>query len=120
MANSYPGKRPLADKYINCQIPDISTASSTVSVMVPSQGVFIAWRGARSATTTGTAAITVSLNGSAQSTAAGSFAAGANTAGVSVDDFSIAVKDGDILTFASDGGSTTASVGTITAVIREL
>ena len=117
---AYPNKRPLADKYLNCSIPDISTTSSTVSMMVAAQGEFIGWRGARSATTTGSAAITVTLNGTAISTAAGSFTAGAATVGVSVDCSPTSVKDGDILNFTSDGGSSTASLGEITAIIREL
>lgn len=119
MTNTYPGKRPLADKYYNCTISDIS-GSNTGVIAVVAQGEFIGWRGGRSATTTGTAAITVSLNGTAQSDASGSFAAGGVGDEVSVDFDPIAVKDGDVLTFASDGGSTNASVGGITAIIREL
>ena len=62
MTDSYPGKRPLADKYLTCTISDIS-GSNTGVIAIPSQGEFIGWRGGRSATTTGTAAITVALNG---------------------------------------------------------
>lgn len=119
MANTYPSKRPLADKYYTCTISDISSSATGVITIV-GQGEFIGWRGGRSATTTGTAAITVSLNGTAQTDAAGSFAAGGVGAEVSVDFDAIPVQDGDVLTFASDGGSTNTSVGGITAIIREL
>ncbi|WP_421722927.1 hypothetical protein [Bauldia sp.] len=119
MANAYPGKRPLADKYVNAQLADISAAGS-VTVPVAGQGALIGLRLARSATTTGTAAITVALNGTALSGAVLSVTAGAATDVISVDVPPAAVKDGDVLAFTSNGGSTGASTGTITAVIREL
>lgn len=119
MANAYPGKRPLADKYLNAQLADLSSAG-TVTVPVAGQGQLIGLRLTRSATTTGTAAITVAVNGTTVPSAALSVTAGANTAVISANIPPVAVKDGDALTFTTDGGSTNASVGAITAVIREL
>lgn len=119
MANTYPGKRPLADKYYTCQLSDISSATVGV-IAITAQGEWIGWRGGRSATTTGTAAITVALNGTTISDAAGSFTAGGVGDEVSVDFDAVAVKDGDVITFTSDGGSSTTSVGGITAIVREL
>lgn len=117
---TYPVKRPLADKYLYTSIPDISTASSHGALVVPAQGLFIGYRIVRSATTTGDAGISVELNGTAIDTAAAEFEAGALADVLSVDCAPTAVKDGDVLDFISDGDSTTASVGHVTAIIREL
>ena len=118
MANTYPNKLPISYKYLQVQMIDISSATKAF-VCVPFQGELIGYRGARSATTTGTAAITLEVNATAHSKAAGLWTAGTDQAELSVDFTAIAVKDGDVIELVSDGGSGTASIGTFTLIFRE-
>lgn len=115
---AYPNKRPLTDKYLTCQMADLAEAQSTY-VVVAGQGNFIGWRMTPSATQTGSAAITVEINGTAVSSAAKTVAAPTIGTSYTQDCVAQAVKDGDIIEFISNGGSTTTAIGYFTAIIRE-
>lgn len=123
MANSYPGTRPLADKYLTAYLADVSTASSAF-VAVPAQGELIGIMSALyTAITSADAAITVEINGTAVTGAALTITQSGSAAGDVDSDFDfspVAVKEGDVIEFISDGGSSTTAPMNFTAVIREL
>jgi hypothetical protein len=115
---AYPNQRSLADKYIFARMADVSSIGIAYTV-VTAQGEFIGWRSALHAAVDDSAAITVELNGTAISTAAGTIS-GAAGAVASVDCQPTPVKDGDVLEFISDGASTNTAPVMFTAIIREL
>ena len=118
MANAYAGKVPISYKYLQVQMIDISSATKAF-VCCPFQGELIGYRGARSATTTGTAAITLEVNATAYSRAAGSWTADTDQGQLSVDFVAIPVADGDVIELVSDAGSANTSIGTFTLIFRE-
>lgn len=123
MANAYPTKAPLADKYLNAYMADLSTASSAF-VAVPAQGMLVGIMSViANATTTADAAITVEINGTAVTGATLTITQSGSAAGDCDFNFSfnpVAVKQGDVIEFITDGSSDTTTPTMFTAVIREL
>tara|TARA_R110000851_G_scaffold83606_3_gene182542 strand:+ start:3605 stop:3946 length:342 start_codon:yes stop_codon:yes gene_type:complete len=111
--------RTLNDYFLTTAIPDVSAASSTF-VVVPDDGKIIKIFAHNLATTTGTAAITFEINGTACTTAAISHIA-ASSAGkqYTVNPSALNnVLEGDVIEAITDGGSTNASKMELTIVIR--
>lgn len=122
MANSYPGKRTLADKYYFIEMDDVSAASSAWCPIV-AQGELIGLRSILHGAITGAnATITVEINGNAVSGATLTIAQSGSAAGDidSVDFPAYPVKDGDKLEIITDGASSTTARATFVAIVREL
>lgn len=123
MANAYPGKRPLADKYLTAYMADVSAASSSF-VAVPAQGELIGIMSALYTAITGAdAAVTVEINGTAVTGASLTITQSGSAAGDVDSDFDftpVAVKEGDVIEFVSDGASSTTAPMMFTAIVREL
>ena len=111
--------RTLNDYWVTSAIPDVSAASSTF-VTVPDKGRIIKIFAHNKATTTGTAAITVEIDGVACTSAAISHIA-ASSAGkkYTVEPTALnAVNEGSVIEAITNGGSTNASKMELTIVIR--
>jgi|TARA_R110000764_G_scaffold162358_1_gene249626 hypothetical protein len=111
--------RTLNDYFITSAIPDVSAASSTF-VVVPDGGKIIKIFAHNLATTTGTAAITFEIDGTACATAAISHIA-ASSAGkqyTSLPSATNNVLEGSVIEAITNGGSTNASKMELTYVIR--
>lgn len=120
----YNVKRPLADKYLNAQILDISTAS-VCHIAVPADARIVAAYVTLSAAITNTTDVITIKKGS---TAIGTISiAAADSAIGSVHQATFTGSEADCtfaagqaLVFDNGGESDTTSIGRITAVMREL
>lgn len=114
-----PRRSPLHDFMFSAQIVDISTADN-VSIPMPISGELVYWTITLEAVITGTAAMTVEINGTAAAGAAQSLVAlAAKTPQKKVVPDGVTVTEGDNLEFITDGNSTNTSLATIVAVIRQ-
>lgn len=114
-----PVRRPLHDRLYCCQIVDISTADN-VSIPIVADGELVSWSITLEAVITGTAAMTVEIDGAADSTAAQNLVAlAAKTPQTKDIAEGISVRAGQNLEFITDGGSTNTSLATIVAVVRD-
>jgi len=123
MANAYPQQRALAEKYLNGQIVDVSTASSGW-IAIPGQGVIVdAWCVISASLTTANGTITIKKGsttlGTITLTQSGSAAGSVFTATFAGSESSRSVKAGDVIEFATDGACDTTSIGALTMVVKE-
>jgi len=121
---AYNEKRPLADKYLNGQIIDISTAS-ICHIAVPAPGRIVAAYVALSAAITNTTDVITIKKGSTtigtiSVTEAASAIGSVHTATFTGSEADCTFAAGDALVFDNGGESDTTSIGRITAVMREL
>lgn len=114
---------PMFDKYYGAQILDVSTAS-TAHVAAGGEGllhrVFITLS---AGITSANAVITVAVRGTTVGTItvvqSGSDAGSVFEAVMTGSEAARFMRPGDVMSFATNGGSSTASIGRITAVVRE-
>lgn len=116
--------RPLADKYINCQLVDVSTAS-VAYVPVPAQSVLqTVYCAISAAITSADSVVTIKKGSTTLGTItlanSGSAAGSVFTAVMTGTEIARTFAAGDTLILDSDGASSTTSIGTFTAVFREL
>jgi hypothetical protein len=88
--------------------------------MIPimGDGEMIAWGVTLSATVSGTAAVTVEIDGTADSDAADNLVA-LNLKTPQIKDCSVQLTSGQNLEFITDGGSSTTSIANFVIVVRE-
>lgn len=113
--------RPLQDTFITCELDDLSTASTTYCA-VPTDGKVIKLITVlHTAITTGNAAVTAGLSGTAITGCSITVAFSGSAAG-DIDSCTPTgandAQEDNYLSITTDGGSTVASRLTITAVIR--
>lgn len=121
---SYNGTRPLADKYINGQLVDVSTAS-VAYLPVPAQSILQTVLCCISAAITGTDTVVTIKRGSTTLgtitlVVSGSAVGSVFTAAMTGTEIARTFAASDTLILDSDGASSTTSIGTFTAVFREL
>jgi hypothetical protein len=130
MANSYPQKNTLADKYLHGgQVLDISSASVAYTP-IPSQGIIVdAFCSISAAITSADSVITVKISHAGATavtigtiTVPNSGSAAGDTVAMVITGSETArsCARGDTLIFDSGGASSTTSIGTFMAVLREL
>lgn len=120
----YNTPRPLADKYINGQLVDVSTASIAY-LPVPAQSILQTVLCTISAAITGSdSTVTIKRGSTTLGTivlaVSGSAAGSTFTASMTGTEAGRTFSAGDTLILDSDGASSTTSIGTFTAVFREL
>ena len=111
--------RSLNEYILTVEVPDVSTTDSAGYVIAPDAGKIVKAYSVTNATTTGTAVLTLSVDGGTDVTQTITIAAGA--AGVMdscVPADNNAVLHGSVIKVISNGGSTNAALARVTLVIR--
>lgn len=124
MANSYPNKAPLADKYYNARHADITVATPSAYVAIASQGDLINVRTViEGAITAADETLNIYKNGSDTGydiTVATSGSAAGDVDFVDIPVGAVPVAAGDYLHIVSANASTGTKAATVTYTVREL
>lgn len=123
---SLPPNIPFNDVFLSEGTTSIAASPVAAVVVVPAAGVLRKVYAAAGGTTTGTIAVAVSVNGGSDITGGALTIAAASNArnnpGLDLPKIgasSIAVAEGDIITFTPSGGTGASIPGAFTAVIRK-
>lgn len=117
---------PLSDVYLSSGTASIATTPVAATVISPVNGMLGAVLAGAGGTTTGTIAVSVTINGGSDVTggvltiAAGTGARNnASLALTKVGANVIPVSEGDVITFTPSGGTGSSIPGAFTAIIRQ-
>lgn len=121
---AYNQLRPLADKYLTCQLVDVS-AASIAYVAIPAQGVLrTVYCCISAAITSADSVVTIKKGSTTLGTITlaytGSAVGSVFTAVMTGTEAACTFAAGDTLILDSDGASSTTSIGVFTVVMREL
>lgn len=112
-------QRPLYDRYMTAQIADVSTAEAVVIPVLGRGRLKHVKTVLGGAITTANSTVTVSVNGVSKGTITVAYASSA-AGDVDTLDLDVPVDEGDWITVATDGGSSTAAKLGIGLIIREI
>jgi hypothetical protein len=119
-----PGNFPFGDVVLSEGTTSIATTPVAASMVAPCNGILRKVYAASAGTTTGTIAVSVTVNGGSDVTGGGltiAAGAGGNNPGLDLSKVGanvVNVNEGDLITFTPSGGTGSSIAGAFAAVIR--